>query len=87
MGIYFIQFYLYVLFTDTIKERLSSSGFTNIRYGELALNAEPDILCWTLGDNARDLADVTCIYIGRDDQTLFNLTLSVSGECALNKKQ
>lgn len=67
-------------FLGHIKSRLAAAGLTNINYGELALNTEPDNLCWKLGESGNDLNDVTCIYVGRDDQTLFNLTLSISGK-------
>lgn len=33
-------------------------------------------MCWQL--NGEDLSSSACVYVGRDDQTLFNVTLSVS---------
>lgn len=39
-----------------------------------------DNLCWTLADDAGDLSTVPCVFIGADDQTLFNLTLSVPAQ-------
>lgn len=51
--------------------------YSNIEFGTLAINNEPDMLCWTLG--SVHLPNRTCIYIGKDDQILFNLTLSLNG--------
>lgn len=51
--------------------------YHNIEFGKLAINNEPDMLCWTLGSLA--IPKRICIYIGKDDQLLFNLTLSLNG--------
>lgn len=65
----------WTLFTDDIKTALSS--FTNVTYAQLALDEKPDYLCWKLPKN--NLCETSCIWIGDDNQSLFNLSLTVNG--------
>ncbi|XP_055312715.1 uncharacterized protein LOC129574573 [Sitodiplosis mosellana] len=58
---------------DDIKSALSS--FTNVSYAQLALDGKPDNLCWKMPKN--NLSETTCIWIGDDNQSLFNLSLTV----------
>lgn len=62
-------------FADNLKAACNAAGLRSIQFARLAVDREADKLCWHL--NGDDLTDVPCVYIGRDDQTFFNLTLSL----------
>lgn len=64
-------FFILDLMRDCVKE------YQNIQFADLALGTESDTLCWNL--KYPNLLEYTCMYIGRDDQTLFNLTVSLKG--------
>lgn len=61
---------------DDLKYLLSS--FENLKFAKLATNEEPDTLCWKLND--LNLETYKCIYLGEDDQSFFNLTVTVNGK-------
>ncbi|XP_031633112.1 2-(3-amino-3-carboxypropyl)histidine synthase subunit 2 [Contarinia nasturtii] len=61
---------------DDIKSALAS--YTNISYAELAIDERPDNLCWKLPKT--DVSNVTCVWIGDDNQTFFNLSLTVNAK-------
>lgn len=50
----------------------------NIEIGKLALDSEPNVLCWNIDDCNNE--DTICIWIGADDQNLFNLQLALKGK-------
>lgn len=53
--------------------------YSNIEVGKLAINCESDILCWSLSNI--DVSDHSCIYIGRDNQSFFNLSTTLKAKC------
>lgn len=55
----------------------SLSSYTNLWFAKLALDEEADILCWKLKDS--NLSEHICVYIGSEDQSFFNLMLSIKG--------
>lgn len=61
---------------DNIKSALSS--YTQVSFAEFALDKQADHLAWRFPKV--DLAATTCIWIGDDDQTFFNLSVSLSGK-------
>lgn len=66
---------------DKIKDIFKS--FTNVEFGELALNDVPHSLCWrTL---KKDLTDCVCFYVGSENQTFFNLTITMKGNNCQSK--
>lgn len=48
----------------------------NIDIGKLAENEEADILCWSLKNN-QTTENYTCIYIGSDNQSFFNISMGI----------
>lgn len=72
-------FFCFSSSTDDIKSALSS--FTNVSYAQLALDSKPDNLCWKMPKN--NLSEAICVWIGDDNQSLFNLSLTVNGEKTL----
>lgn len=51
--------------------------YSNMEVGKLAIDGiEPDILCWSL-TNMSSTEDYTCIYIGNDNQSFFNISMGV----------
>lgn len=62
--------------TDNIKSALSS--YTKLSFAELALDMQADHLAWRLPK--LDLSVTTCVWIGDDDQTLFNLSVTLNGK-------
>jgi diphthamide biosynthesis protein 2 len=45
--------------------------------GRLALEGiEPDILCWSI-ENVKTIESSACVYIGSDNQSFFNLSMSI----------
>lgn len=65
---------------DNIKSALSS--YTKLSFAELALDMQADHLAWRLPKV--DLSLTTCVWIGDDDQTLFNLIVTLNGNRALS---
>lgn len=60
---------------DKIREFAKSH--VNIELAELAIDTPSDILCWKVPEP--DLSDYVCIYLGIENQTFFNLTVSLKG--------
>ena len=57
---------------DAIKEN------SFVKFAKLALNTEPDLLGYNYG--LVDLKKISAyLYIGRDDQSFFNLNVSLHG--------
>lgn len=54
-----------------------AKSFDNIEISELAIDTVSDILCWKLPKP--DLSESVCVYIGDENQTFFNLTVSLKG--------
>lgn len=52
--------------------------YSNIDIGKLAITCESDILCWSMPN--LDVSNFTCIYIGRDNQSFFNLSTSIKAK-------
>lgn len=61
---------------DIIANRLHQLNYLNVDIGRLAENEEPDILCWTLKNN-QTTENYTCVYIGNDNQSLFNISMGI----------
>ncbi|XP_063704681.1 2-(3-amino-3-carboxypropyl)histidine synthase subunit 2 [Culicoides brevitarsis] len=50
--------------------------FGNAQIGKLAIDGvEPDILCWSMDKSSTE--DFTCIYIGNDNQSFFNISMGI----------
>lgn len=62
--------------SENIKSTLMS--YENIQYGEFALDGEPDILGWKVPQI--NLEEATCIWIGHENQSFFNLTIATKGK-------
>lgn len=60
---------------NEIREALEDYPSTTVAI--LAIDGEPDILHWRT-DGVSDFQEHSCIYIGQDDQQLFNLSVSVA---------
>lgn len=59
---------------DSISKGLESL-YKNLEVGKLAIDGtEPDILCWS---KMSSTTDSTCIYIGNDNQSFFNISMAV----------
>lgn len=72
MLFYDVGFYYAI---ENISKSLGSF-YSNLVVGKLAIDGvEPDILCWSLETNATN--DYTCIYIGRDNQSFFNISMAM----------
>lgn len=65
-----------IVFLDDIKCALSS--YVNISYAELAIDGKPNNLCWKM-PKSDDVSNITCVWIGDDNQSFFNLSLTVNG--------
>lgn len=63
------------LFIDDIKSALSN--YANVSWAEFAFDKQADHLAWKLPKV--DLPTTTCIWIGDDDQTMFNLCVTLNG--------
>uniref|UniRef100_A0A336M9T5 2-(3-amino-3-carboxypropyl)histidine synthase subunit 2 n=1 Tax=Culicoides sonorensis TaxID=179676 RepID=A0A336M9T5_CULSO len=74
MLFYDVGFY-YVI--DQIFNELKSV-YVNLGIGKLAIDGiEPDILCWSLSNESHSTQDHTCIFLGRDNQSFFNISMAV----------
>lgn len=73
---YFISIFNLYTFPDNIKSALSS--YTKLSFAELAFDKQADHLAWRLP--TVDLSMITCVWIGDDDQTLFNLNVTLNGK-------
>lgn len=62
---------------NEIKEALQEYPFAIV--ARLAIDGEADVLNWSTGGQ-KELTEFACIYIGQDDQTLFNLSVSVAAK-------
>lgn len=60
---------------DDIKS--SFNGYTNVEFGQLALEAEADILSWLKSHHNPE--ESVCIFVGQENQTFFNMTIAVKG--------
>lgn len=72
---------------EAIKETLTNANYINIWYGQLALNTtESSTLGWQCSDSCNksdlntEISNRTCLYLGRDDQIFFTLSLTVHSE-------
>lgn len=62
--------------------RTAFKSHPQIKFAELAVNSDPDILGYDL--KSIQLENIsTCVYIGKDDQSFFNLNVSLQGELPL----
>lgn len=61
---------------DTLANGLNQLNYVNIDIGKLAENEDPDILCWSLKNN-QTTDNFTCIYIGSDNQSFFNISMAI----------
>lgn len=61
---------------DTISYLKNS--YPELDIVQLAITSESDILCWTMPN--LDVVNYTCIYIGRDNQSFFNLSTSIKAK-------
>lgn len=59
---------------DVIRSALND--YANVVLGTLAIDGTPDLLHWNT-DGVRDFKEFSGIYIGHDDQTFFNVSVSV----------
>lgn len=64
---------------DEIKSALSS--YKGITIAELAIEKRPDKLNWMLPNI--NFTEQTCIWIGNNNQTFFNLNLTIHGKYLL----
>jgi len=63
--------------SDTIANKLDQLNYINLDIGKLAEDgAEPDVLCWSLKNN-QNTENYTCVYIGHDNQSFFNISMSI----------
>lgn len=73
MVFYDVGFYYAI---DSITRELRSL-YENLEVGKLAIDGtEPDILCWAL-PNSSSTQDYTCLYIGHDNQSFFNISMAL----------
>lgn len=68
--------------SDSIRAKFESNP--RIKIAELAVNSEADLLGYNLSSVQLDKIS-TCIYIGQDDQSFFNLNISLHGKCSTGK--
>jgi diphthamide biosynthesis protein 2 len=61
---------------DIVANRLHQLNYINVDIGKLAENEEPDILCWSLKNN-QTTENYSCVYIGNDNQSLFNISMGI----------
>lgn len=71
----------YSFYSDKIRAFAKSRD--NIKLAEIAIDTPSDILCWKLPEP--NLSDCVCIYLGVENQTFFNLTVSVKGRFFIYK--
>jgi diphthamide biosynthesis protein 2 len=60
--------------SDAIANKLSS--YLNLEIARLAQDAEPEILCWSIKNN-QNIENATCVYIGEDNQSFFNILMAL----------
>lgn len=71
------NFHLIYAFSDTIANKLHQLNYINVEIGKLAEDGtEPDILCWSIKNN-QNTENCICIYIGHDNQSFFNISMSI----------
>lgn len=61
---------------DAIANKLHQLNYINIDIGKLAESEEADILCWSLSNN-QNTENYTCIYVGNDNQSFFNISMAI----------
>ncbi|XP_070502649.1 2-(3-amino-3-carboxypropyl)histidine synthase subunit 2 [Chironomus tepperi] len=61
---------------DCIANKLNQLNYINIDIGKLAESEEADVLCWSLKNN-QSTENYTCIYIGKDNQSFFNISMGI----------
>lgn len=66
--------WIYIL--DCIADKLDKLNYKNIDIGKLSENEEPDVLCWSLTNN-QNTENYTCIYVGTDNQSFFNISMGI----------
>lgn len=54
------------------------ASYEHIQYGQFALDCKPDILGWKVPQT--NLEEATCIWIGPENQSFFNLTIATKGK-------
>lgn len=70
-----VTIFFYVL--DAIANKLHQLNYINIEIGKLAEDgSEPDILCWSIKNN-QNTENCVCIFIGHDNQSFFNISMSI----------
>lgn len=68
---------LLLFVADSIANKLNQLNYINIEIGKLADDsAEPDILCWSIQNN-QSTENRICVYIGQDNQSFFNISMSI----------
>lgn len=72
----FVDLLKWIFPLDKIRAFLQS--YDNVTVAELAINTPPTTLCWTIEES--NLSDCTCVYLGCENQTFFNLTVSIKGK-------
>lgn len=70
-----MDFYLFYL-ADKLKS--SFSAYQNVEFAQLALKTEPDVLNWVKPNHL--LSDSLCIFVGEENQTFFNLSITGKGK-------
>lgn len=64
-------------FLDMIANKLNHLNYINIEIGKLAEDGiEPDVLCWSIKNN-QNTESCVCVYVGRDNQSFFNISMSL----------
>lgn len=67
------------MLTDTIANKLNQINYLNIEIGKLAVDEDPDILCWSIKNN-QNTDNSICIYIGQDNQSFFNISTAIKSK-------
>lgn len=65
--------------TSQLKMNYSNLYVGNLALGDELKRLEPDVLCWA---QLKDLQidEYTCIFIGKDNQTFFNISTAIKGK-------
>lgn len=65
--------------TNQLKMNYNNLYMGSLATGEELKRLEPDILCW---EQLKDLQidEYTCIFIGKDNQTFFNISTAIKGK-------
>lgn len=61
---------------DSIANKLHHSKYIKVEIGKLAEDEEPDVLCWSIKNN-QNTESCVCIFIGQDNQSFFNISMSI----------